>query len=202
MVLFLLWFGGTALHAETSVERSFWNWFAGNTKALARIKTGNEPITVELTRRLQQVHPDLVWELSTQGREFIVSADGLRSAFPAVKSLVKAAPRLKGWKIVAFRPRRKAAQVTFGGVTLGPNEVFFRVTKGRRLEILHPSKVNPGNDVTAVVFLLLDQVLGEYDVETQIGDLEIQPLAGKPTPDLRPLTKLSAVVDGWKSRKK
>jgi hypothetical protein len=47
------------------------------------------------------------------------------------------------------------------------------------------------------VFLQLDSVLGEYDVETKLGEIDIEPGASLPK-DVRPLDDLPGVVDALK----
>ena len=71
-------------------EGRFWNWFQAHDSALFAVKTGNEPICGELSEELHRVHPTLTFEFGPADsgrREFVLSADGIKDAFPAVLAL-------------------------------------------------------------------------------------------------------------------
>jgi hypothetical protein len=53
---------------------------------------------------LHKIDPRLTFELgvSIEPHELIISAGGLRDAFPTVKRLVSAAPPIAGWRFIAF----------------------------------------------------------------------------------------------------
>ncbi|MBM3270994.1 MAG: hypothetical protein FJZ01_25455 [Candidatus Sericytochromatia bacterium] len=124
----LIWaFGGRAGPSNTD----FWRWFQAHSAEIKAIKTGEEPIAEDLDRQLKAIDEHLTYEFGPQGqgaREFFISADGRKASFGAVKQLVAAAPKLEGWKVVAFRQRKpKLYTVSFGGVTVDPDDVYFAV---------------------------------------------------------------------------
>jgi hypothetical protein len=75
--------------------------FGGQVKEAER-----ERIFDGLAIELQKVDPNLAFEFGPNDpkREFVISAAGIRSAFPAFVSLAAAAPTLEKWKVIAFRP--------------------------------------------------------------------------------------------------
>ncbi|HEY2857887.1 MAG TPA: hypothetical protein VGJ21_05685, partial [Terracidiphilus sp.] len=132
-------------------------------------------------------------------REFVISAGGLRNAFPAVTSLVAAAPVLERWRIVAFRPRRDTiCSVQIGDTSIEPSEVEFSLlTKGEaigiRLFIRGASETN--STVQQIGYLMLDEALGEYDVETRVGLIQMVPPDTPRTGPRHPLTELPLLFD-------
>jgi hypothetical protein len=194
--------------ASAARDAAFWTWFKAHRLEVAKVKSADEPIANELAAELHKIDPRLIPELGigAEPRELIISADGLREAFPAVKRLVAAAPAIPGWKVVAFRPR-KGADVTVdlgGGTKLGENDLFFVVLPTAKppapidLLLYVPGIGGPDDKaVKQVAFLLLDATLGEYDVETKVGGIAIKPVGEKP-PSAKPLKDLPRVVDAWK----
>ena len=143
--------------------------------------------------------------MKTPPRELIVSADGIQSVFPTVKRLVAAAPAIAGWTIIAFRPRKVLAgsSIELGdGTSVSGTDVSFHVlrTAGGKLDLVfYVNRVaSPVSDpVKQAVFLLLDSTLGEYDVETRLGAIDIQPGVAGPK-DARTLADLPQAVDALK----
>src|SRR5688500_13624428 len=91
-------------------ETTFWKWFAKRSDAYFSFEENQEILFDELNQALAKVHPDLCFEfgpVENGKRDFVISAGGIREAFPAVTSLYRAAPELKQWKLIAFRPRRE-----------------------------------------------------------------------------------------------
>src|SRR5437867_1052929 len=110
-------------------EGRFWNWFQAHDSALFAVKTGSEPICGELSEELHRVHPALTFEfgpVDSGRREFVLSADGIRDAFPAVLALGRTAPALAHWTITQFRPPRPdVTQISVGGLQLDARTVQF-----------------------------------------------------------------------------
>lgn len=71
--------------------KRFWKWFEDNANSLAAVRSGNDPILQKISRELCKVHPNLDFEMGLSDSdqlEFIVSANGIRSAFPIVEQLL------------------------------------------------------------------------------------------------------------------
>lgn len=188
---------------------AFWAWIAANLEALEAVKTGQEPVTKELARELKKVDPRLVFELGI-GREpfeLIISADGNKALFAQVKKFVATAPQIPGAKVIAFRPRKpiegfsmKVGERTLAGTDLwfvagaDPNrkgllgvDVFVVGMKGERDEPLQDA-----------AFMMLEATVGEFDLETKIGEIQFKPAPASLELPLKPLKELPATVDAWK----
>lgn len=187
-------------------DPAFWKWTTANLDALKAVKTGHEPITDLLSQQLENVAPGLVFELGI-GRdpfELIISADGKDKLFPVVKRLVAAAPALPGTKVIAFRPRKDVEDFTMQmGVTkLSGKDLWFVATedperKGLLAVDLYVLGLKDENDdrMKNAAFTLLEAAVGEFDLETKIGAIDILPAPEKPAPPLKPLKELPAAVD-------
>src|SRR5690606_22854080 len=88
-----------SLFNTQSKEDRFWNWFLKNQETYyAEVDNLDlrEKLFDNLTTHLVKVHPDLVFEFSpireSGVREFIISTDGIKAAFPLVEKLVAKAP--------------------------------------------------------------------------------------------------------------
>ena len=91
-------------------EEKFWNWFCKNSKMIFNFESNQEVVFDKIQEELQKVGPNLAFEISSAKeakREFVISADGIIEAFPAVEKLYKAKPNLPEWTFIKFRPRRK-----------------------------------------------------------------------------------------------
>jgi hypothetical protein len=186
----------------------FWEWFAANrdvierdVRAVSSTHPASDLILHKLGGRLAQTHPDVVHEIGVHGDgqvELIISAGGIKAAFPTVSALIGAAPSLPGFKFTAFRPRVGPRQLQIRGKTVGFDQVRFRASpEGDHLglELFIDAELDP-MELRTFGYLLLDAALGEYDVETGIGSIGIQ--AGVPE-DARPLADLPGEFDAFRA---
>jgi len=93
-------------HAPQEV---FWIWFAQHQAELFDFETDQERLFDQLAIQLQKVQPNLTFEFGPKDggkREFVISAGGIKAAFPAVVFLADVVPALDQWRVTAFRPRR------------------------------------------------------------------------------------------------
>jgi hypothetical protein len=172
-----------------SDEGAFWAWFASHQDELLKVQTGREEICSQLEAQLKHVNSSLVYEFGTEKngrREFTISADGNSDAFPAVEALYAAAPSLPHWKIFKFRQRREPVAISISGISVEPDSVAVAVKKaGDRADVIIYIPDAPEDDrgvYGEIAFLMLDQAIGEYDVETRIGKVTVMPssrLSGK-----------------------
>ncbi|HYL97798.1 MAG TPA: hypothetical protein VEZ90_02500 [Blastocatellia bacterium] len=182
-----------------SKEERFWKWFQAHDDPLFAVKSGQEPICSELSAELERIHPNLVWQfgpIRSGKREFVLSADGIKEAFPSVMSLASNAPQLSHWTIVRFRqPHPDVTRVKIGGVELDARTVEFLPTKEGEVTDLTISV--PGYNGTQsgaydqAVYLLLDGMVGEYTVETKVGAIQVISSENRPNGHWMPLTRLS-----------
>ncbi len=192
-------------------DRAFWKWVGGHVEALKQVKTGQEPVTAQLSTELEKVEPGLVFELGV-GREpfeLIISADGERKRFPTVKRLVAAAGELPGTKVIAFRPRKdvEAFSMDVAGQKLSGSNLWFLAApdpdpKHAGLVAVTIS-VEGMTDVNAeamknAAFLLLEASVGEFDLETKVGAIDVVTVTEQNGAPFKKLKELPATLDGWK----
>jgi hypothetical protein len=193
----------------TSKEDAFWNWFIKNQQRLFEFESDRERIFDELGRRMKQVNPDLTFEFGpTQNgkREFVVSAGGIKSAFPAVESIYAKAPSLPQWVWVKYRPRRVPLNdLSYEGKEIKADEVRYLLAKdGDKVGVvLFFEGYNDEEKKTfgQIGYLFLDEALGEYAVETQVGFIEFHGRDSKYFPQSHPLRELPAHFDEQFGRK-
>jgi hypothetical protein len=166
-----------------TAEEEFWSWFAYNEAMLFSFESDRNAVFIRLGAQMRKVNEDLTFEFGpideSGKREFIISAGGIKQAFPSVESLYASAPELQRWEFIKFRPRRTPLMdIELAGRSVKHDEVRF---------VLFPEDDQAGvlllfDDYTesekdffaAVGFLFLDQVLGEYDVETKVGPIQFE----------------------------
>lgn len=192
----------------TSAE--FWSWFRESASDLARRDFEHDVRYLNrLGRAVRCVSPDLAFEIGGRPgelRELVTSAEGLRSQIPTVQQLVGAAPEIPGWRVTAFRQRQAhGMDVSFQGVNLRPQDVRFSTeADGAKIGIhlyLPPVSRSKADAQAMASLLLLDTVLEEYDVMTQIGFIERHSMPEDlTTASLRPILELAVVVDAHKAR--
>lgn len=189
---------------EQTPEVSFWRWFVESSDRLFHFEMDQEAVFDELSVALHQVDPNLTFEISNiqdGKREFVISADGILESFPAVQRLAAAAPLLDRWIVIPFRPPQGVGFIVdFGNFTLDPADVWFSHESDRDrtgLTIYVRGLLEENKEVAAqAMYILLDTALGEYDVETKIGFVELQPLTDDPEAlGLIPFTGIGEVFD-------
>jgi hypothetical protein len=163
-------------------EEKFWKWFERNEEELLHFEVDQERIFDRLASELQKIDPELTFEFGPLGtiREFVISAAGVKDSFPSVVSLKNSAPVLSRWRITAFRPRRSPLNtIEFRGKCVDPLEVEFILLDNGKIPGLYlfipGMKNNEETDYKVIGYLLLDEALGEYDVETGLGFIEMCP---------------------------
>ena len=184
-----------------SPERAFWAWFQKNEDRLFNFEQDQERVFVELSRELHKVNPELAFEFSPVKdgrREFVVSAEGVRAAFPAVDRLLDSAPPLARWRLIKFRPRRwPLNDLQIGDLHVSVSDVRVALARhGQELAILIfvPGVQDEGQRVQ-FGFLFLDEALGEFDVATRVGPIEFCQPDEHPELPRFPLTELPKRFD-------
>jgi hypothetical protein len=187
-------------------EAKFWEWFQeNNIKYLSLDKDSQDRLFDKLNERMIKIDPNLTFEfsplLNNGRREFIISADGIKDSFPSVTKLVEAAPGIPNWDIIAFRqPKTGYERINFNGLSLSFDDVFFRYSKdnGKLGLELNIRGYEDEKEWTAVTFLLLDMVLGEYDTEMSLSWIERKVLDENEIDILYKLTELPAILSDYK----
>lgn len=183
-------------------ERRFWEWFEKHQDELFDFELDRERIFDRLSNRLARVHRDLTFEFGPKEddhREFVISAGGLKRAFPAVSSLVSAAPHLNFWRIIAFRPRRYPLnRIQIGDKCIEPDDLefsLFTASSAIGVQLFLPGFREDDVILKQIGYLMLDEALGEYDVETRIGPIKFLPRESPRAIDRHPFSELPRHFD-------
>jgi len=175
-------------HARATPEENFWKWFQSNENSLFDFENDRERTFDRLGAEMHRVNPNLTFEFGPKEdgrREFVISADGIREAFPAVEALYAAAPSLSRWKFVKFRPRRKPSDISYAGVSIRAASVSVQIRPSGKMAditVFIPGYTQAAYQTyAAIAFLFLDGALGEYDVETRVGRVSVESAPKAPT---------------------
>lgn len=192
---------------KDSFER-FWAWFQENEDRIYDFEKDQERIFDELSYQLSLVDSNLTFEFSSTKdngrREFIISADGIKSSFATVEELVEKAPSLEKWTIIKYRPRRSTLNgIKFKNKSVNPEDVYFATFKDE-----NPNKVGvilffrdyseEEKDTWGQIgFLILDEALGEYDVEIKVGAIVFKSIDSEYFKHARPIDELQEEFDRY-----
>ena len=188
------------------MNNNFWLWFLENEDALFNIDDDATQIFHAMSFELQKVDESISIEFgpvdSVGIREIVVTAGGIRSAFPAVEKLVKSAPLMKRWRITKFRQREvNLLDVKFGEKEIKAEDVHYAIVRDNnptRLGILlfFENYHETQNDIFGNIgYLFLDQAIGEYEVETRVGVIDMFDRTSKYFSSARPLIELGEHFD-------
>jgi hypothetical protein len=199
-VVVLSLIAGFALSCKRAqaTPEDFWKWFQSNEDALFNFEKNREQTFDKLGAEMHKLNPSLTFEfgpIEDGKREFVISADGIKEAFPQVEALYAAAPSLSRWKFVKFRPRRKPMDVDYEGISVRATSVTVQLIRNGQfadLTVFIPNCSEADRKAyMAIAFLLLDGALGEHDVETRVGQIKVEaaPKAQAQTSSLQDLPK-------------
>jgi len=189
--------------SNATPETDFWSWFQKNQATLFDFERDQDKTFDRLAAEMHKVDPNLTFEFGPkQGdrREFVISADGIRDTFPKVEALFATAPSLPKWSFVKFRPRRDPFDLQYGGISVKANSISVMLERdGQKVDL---TVVIPGytqasrKTYAGIAFLVLDQALGEYDVETRVGSIDVRAPSAA-TASAVPLSRLPTAFDSF-----
>ncbi|GAB1779531.1 hypothetical protein PMEGAS67_50080 [Priestia megaterium] len=192
------------LFKKKITEKEFWSWFEKNSEEYFQLDENNYDLLFnKLGLQLSKYHKDLTFEFSVemnQGkREFIISAEGMVSAFPAVIKLVEEAPNLEKFNVVAFRQRQNSEQeIYFEDIVLNTKDIFFTYREDKEMNcldiVIYIKGYSEENDqYIAASFIMLDSLIGEYDVGVKLGEINFEPYQEEK--EAQPILNLVSLVD-------
>lgn len=194
-----------------SPEEEFWTWFTAHEARLFAFESDREAVFDALGEQLSRVNDHLTFEfgpIENGRREFVISAGGIKAAFPAVEALYSKAPPLQRWIWVKFRPRRLPINdLVYQGKTVRADDVRYLMAKAKDGEKVAMLLFFEGyNDAEKTIYgqigyLLLDEALGEYAVETWVGFIEFQAPDSRLFDRSRPLYELPPEFDAFLARR-
>ena len=169
----------------TLTALAFWSWFE---KSRARLETytddEREAVLDDILEELHKYSDGLWFEIGghPEGpKELIISAEGDSDYFAEVVSLVAQAPKLEGWRFIAFKPPQGFEFATsYGDIHVDPSKSWFLPldsasdpkSLGLRVAVanFHESKAEA---FTTAVYLVLDAGLGELRARKCVNYVEV-----------------------------
>ena len=204
----------TDLTFKTRVQE-FWKWFEEvSVRFYQTIETGKcSSLAAEVNAKMDGLIPGFAWVFGPgengTGHSFTLSGEGdLHRQLLAIFWLTKA-PKLSGWTFYASRQPGsvRGMVMEIGGSKFNPLEFWITPFVNRDEEkiditVWHPlfDKM-PEKERWSVLFLFLDEVLGEYGTQQHIGGIKHDP---KRLADSIPLEELNELLsrvqseNGWK----
>jgi hypothetical protein len=193
------------LCGERVAGDEFWSWLSANSERLFQMMKGDSvAVITEMGGEMQKTAPGVQCE-GMHGNDdpyasLIISADGHVDKLELVKSIVKSAPDLPRWKVIAFRQRGLIADIGISvhGVSVKADDVFFRAFTGGNGELGVKLFVRGVEDIEDprghAAILLMDHAIGELDSMTTIQSLQFG-LMEEPEDQYRNLTDLAGFLD-------
>jgi len=186
---------------------AFWQWFETKQDEYFQFEKNQTELFDSLDKKLSAIHPSITFvfgPVKEGKREFIISADGVKEAFIDVRQLVRAAPKFTKWEIIAFRPRlNPLVSVQFDGLIMDPDDIMIKYNYDKEnklidLELYIKNYKESDQRFIGAAFIMLDNALGESDVETKIGAIEFKKLIQqKNNKNFIPLKELPNIVDSY-----
>ena len=181
---------------KTRVDE-FWSWFSQRSNEIYQaVDAANHDWLVEqMSAAVSAIQPDLAWVFGPGadgvGHSFTVSGEGLVEKQILAEFWRQRAPELPNWTFHASRQPATAERLAAAGIQVGENEqvdvagfqVRPSVDEERQVVDItawHPSlDVVPKEHHPQILFLLLDDALGEFGTGNWIGEIEVKPLDKK-----------------------
>lgn len=191
---------------KENIEDKFWNWFVKNQESYYNENVDDEKrekLFDDFSNNLKKIHPDLVFEFGPTDKngikELTISADGIEEIFPIVESLIKKSPKIKNWKFNAFRQRVPGDdfEIEYGDLKISYSDLYFKSTNqdGKLGIELYIRNYDGKGETQNAVYILLDNLIGEYDVVTKIDWIEWEKLEEDNVKNLKPIIELRELID-------
>ena len=190
---------GRGMPPSRDAVSEFWNWFVS---ASTSLREGNGHAALQsVNGRMKELGIAVSAEIETAKQEWrlVITADGDHTRFTEVIRIVKAAPTVPRWSVIAFRQR-----VPLRGKTIKMDGVSMECDRARVTVRVHGDRVDvqlylpdfaDGNEtIRRIGRVALDNAVGEFDAETRIGEITSAPLIQAPS-SARPLPELPTILD-------
>ncbi|MDF1666875.1 MAG: DUF695 domain-containing protein [Planctomycetota bacterium] len=164
----------------------------------------------EMGLHLKEECPELFCEIGKLKEDpyatLVITVDGRQENITLAQDVVKCAPDLPRWKVIAFRQRgnMESLEIRMGDeISLGIKDLHCQAFVGPHGELgvtlLLKDMDDQENDKRAgAAVLLMDHAIGEYDAMTAIRSLSIEPYK-EDLPGLMPLEDLPGFIDKMKN---
>ncbi len=203
-----------SLTLKARVEK-FWTWYAE--VALRFYETIESKrcadLAGEVSAKVDALFPGCVWEFgpgeNRAGHSFTLSGEGIIHHQLVAQCWRSQAPSLPGWTFYASRQAGllKGHTIEIGGNKFSPMEFWIAPNldrEGEKIDIVawHPKfgMLEESQRMT-VLYLFLDELLGEYGTEQYIGKIEVgtqQLTEAIPLVELLEFVEKTKAAEGWK----
>jgi len=192
---------------QSKMIREFWQVFQANKAELVFAPTAENPVYDTILNKLQQINPGLFIEFSSNAGvcELIITADGDKSLFHLVESIINDAPEITDWSIIPLKPRLglpisaswEGTVVSLADVVFDPLERTGSQDLGIRVYVpnLDPQYIE---DAHNAILRALSHALGEVSFAEDLQYVETLPLPeGNSAEDYIPLNELEKFIN-WR----
>ncbi len=171
----------------------FWQWYAEHSQRFKEtIDRGEAPtLAEEVSHFLEQTLPGLSWSFGPgelDGHSFTLSGEGDVAKQILTEYWLQQAASVNNWTFYASRQPCTPESLQSMAIQIGPSESidaagFIIATtpddEAQKFDVLawHPLLGNvPEDHRMQILFLLLDEALGEFGTSQWIGSVELQPI--------------------------
>lgn len=200
---------------KTRVQ-NFWQWYAERAPYFYRAIEDKKAATLEpeVSAKVDELYESVAWVFGpgpgNSGYSFTLTGEGNLHRQFLCEYWRSQAPAVEGWTFYSSRQPSddlKSWQMEIGGETFNPLEFWLAPSLDREDEKIditawHPLFAKlPENNRWTVLFLVLDEALGEIGTQTWIGEIK---MSDQRLADALPLKELPAFVGktadetGWK----
>jgi hypothetical protein len=196
----------------------FWKWFEENNKKYLFLNEVEEDVKKELLEdllaKVQSFSDKLFYEIghhpdSTE-QELVITANGDINYFEKVEELVAAAPQIKDWKFIAFKPALGFEfSIDYNGLHFDPANTWFQPLELEErpldlgVRVCYPDfDEEREDDFISGTFLMLDAGLGEKTTALDIKYLEVDKMPANPEQEeMLPLKELADYINWLKQER-
>ncbi len=201
----------TEISSDSVEIKKFWSWFKKNEKSFKDFEKNRDTVINQILGACSGVNPALSIELESGVKGVVnitFSTNGDSDLIPVVQEMVKRAPKIKGWNIIAFRQKITIEQLKVKVLEIDKkkfdtNTIKFKATENEnKLDlIIYAKGISRSNftDASYQLSVLIDQILGEYNCAMQINQIDYEelPKDKKLLSELKPLLELADYVDAF-----
>lgn len=202
--------------ATEGTFEEFWHWFSSQEskfkKAITNRKDIEESFLNPLKEAVDKLAPNIFFLAGlNQDKEFelIFTPDGNLKTVCYVEDLVNSSPNLSGWKFIALKPPTPSNQefgINMYGHEFRLNDMFFVPVKIEfhpdliKLVIVY-QEINDENknNYSNAIYILLENFIGEYNLMTQIDEIDFANDNKFEKKDLVPISKLREYLN-WRQK--
>ncbi len=189
---------------------SFWKWYAANADHFLQTINGDRcaDLMPEVSEFMDVTLPKLCWAFGPGeegGHSFTLTGEGDRLRQLLTDYWLQQAPTIKGWTFYASRQPSSAEALKNMSISLGEDaqvdceSLLVKTDVDADKQLIHIVAWHtrfaelPEEHRGKILFLLLDEALGEFGVEKWIGGIEIKPIV--PGEFVRPLVSLPDFIE-------